>query len=81
MTVTLVNALEEAVRRDGRVGFGAPLPVADGQELDFEGERCNKNEKTRPPPTLQLSIFLYVAIPFSPLCHVHNPKDKLSDCT
>jgi len=80
MTVTLVNALEEAVRRDGRTGFGAPLPVADGQELDFEGERCKKNEKT-PPPPLQLSIFLYVAIPFSPLCHVHNPKDKLSDCT
>jgi len=48
MTVTLVNALEEAVRRDGRTGFGAPLPVADGQELDFEGERCNRNEKTPP---------------------------------
>lgn len=78
MTVTLVNALEEAVRRDERTGFGAPLPVADGQELDFEGERCNGNEKI---PPLQPSIFLYVGIPFSPLCHVHNPKDKLSDCT
>jgi len=56
MTVTLVNALEEAVRRDGRTGFGAPLPVADGQELDFEGERCNRNEKTPPPYPAALDI-------------------------